>query len=146
MVPVGGGGLAAGIATAATRLDGARVVGVQSENARAMRAALDAGRIVPVEEAPTLADGLAGNLEPGSVTFDVLRRHGTEVVLVTEQEIAAAIRLLAREQGLVVEGAGATGVAALVGGRLGPSPGRTVIVVTGRNIAPALLARILQDA
>ena len=108
-----------------------------------MRSALDAGRIVPVAERASLADGLAGNLEPGSVTFDLVRRHVDGVVLVTEEEIAGAIRLLARE-GLVVEGAGATGLAALVSGKLDTSSERTVVLVTGRNIAPAALARVLQ--
>jgi len=145
VTPVGGGGLAAGVGLAASMLDGVRVVGVESEASHAMRAALDAGRIVPVDEQPSLADGLAGNLEPGSVTFDLVRRHVDDVVLVTERELAAAIRLLASE-GLVVEGAGAAGVAALVSGRLGPRPGRTVIVVTGRNIAPSLFAQILHAA
>ena len=146
VTPVGGGGLAAGVGLAASGLGEARVVGVQGEASHAMRAALDAGRIVPVDERPSLADGLAGNLEPGSVTFELVRRHVDDVVLVTEDEIAAAIRFLASEQGLVVEGAGAAGVAALIAGRIGARAGRTVIVATGRNIAPALLARVLQDA
>lgn len=145
VTPVGGGGLAAGVGLAASVLDGVRVVGVESEASHAMRAALDAGRIVPVDEQPSLADGLTGNLEPGSVTFELVRRHVEDVVLVTEQELAAAIRLLARE-GLVVEGAGAAGVAAVVSGRLSPDPGRMVIVVTGRNITPSLFAQILQAA
>lgn len=143
VTPVGGGGLAAGAGLAASVLDGVRIVGVQSEASPALRAALDAGRIVPVEGRPSLADGLAGNLEPGSVTFELVRRYVEDVILVTEEELATAIRLLARE-GLVVEGAGAAGVAALAAGRLGTRVGRTVIVVTGRNIAPALYARILQ--
>jgi threonine dehydratase len=146
VTPVGGGGLAAGVGLAASVREGVSVVGVQSEAAWAMRASLDAGRIVSVEERPSLADGLAGNLEPGSVTFDLVERHLDDVVLVTEEEIAGAIRLLAREHGLVVEGAGATGVAALVSGRLGPREGRIVILLTGRNIAPELLARVLQTA
>lgn len=146
VTPVGGGGLAAGVGLAASVHEGVSVVGVQSEASHAMRSALEAGRIVAVEERPSLADGLAGNLEPGSVTFDLVARHVDDVVLVTEEEIASAMRLLAREHGLVVEGAGATGVAALVSGRLGARHGRTVVLLTGRNIAPALLAHVLQRA
>jgi threonine dehydratase len=146
VTPVGGGGLAAGVGLAASGLGEARVVGVQSEASHAMRAALDAGRIVKVDERPSLADGLAGNLEPGSITFELVRRHVDDVVLVTEDEIAGAIRRLATEHGLVVEGAGAAGVAALVSGRIGSRSGRTVIVVTGRNIAPSLLAQVLEAA
>lgn len=145
VTPVGGGGLAAGAGLAASLLDGARVVGVESEASHAMCSALEAGRIVPVDERPSLADGLTGNLEPGSVTLELVRRHVDRVVLVTEEEIAAAMRLLAGE-GLVVEGAGAAGVAAFVSGRLGRGAGRTVIVLTGRNVAPELLARVLRDA
>lgn len=143
VTPVGGGGLAAGVGLASSVLDGVHVVGVESEASHAMRAALDAGRIVPIDEQPSLADGLSGNLEPGSVTFELVRRHVEDVVLVTEQELATAIRLLARE-GLVVEGAGAAGVAALASGRLGTRAERTVIVLTGRNIALSLFAQILQ--
>jgi threonine dehydratase len=146
VTPVGGGGLAAGVGLAASARRAVSVVGVQSEASHAMRSALDAGRIVAVEDRPSLADGLAGNLEPGSVTFDLVAKHVDDVLLVSEEEIAHAIRLLAREHGLVVEGAGATGVAALASGRLGPREGRTVILLTGRNVAPALFARLLQDA
>lgn len=146
VTPVGGGGLAAGLGLAASALDGVRVVGAQSEASPAMRAALDAGRIVPLEGRPSLADGLAGNLEPGSLTLDLVERHVDDVVLVTEREIAGAIRFLAREHGLVVEGAGATGVAALLAGKLGKGSGRTVVLLTGRNIAPALFAQVLQAA
>lgn len=146
VAPVGGGGLAGGLGLAASVHDRVHVVGVQSEASPAMRAALDAGRIVPVEERPSLADGLAGNVEPESVTFELVQRHVEEIVLVTEPEIAAAIRFLAREQGLVVEGAAATGVAALRAGRLGTWTGRTIVLLTGRNIAPALFAQVLQDA
>ena len=143
VAPVGGGGLAAGLGLAASTLGGVRVIGVQSEACPAMRCALDSGRIVHVSERPSLADGLSGNLEPGSVTFDLVAKHVGDVLLVTEDEIAGAIRFLAREQGLVVEGAGAVGVAAVLADRIPRGPGRMVVLLTGRNIAPAAFARIL---
>jgi len=140
--PIGGGGLAAGVALALSSLPGVRVVGVECEASAAMRAALDAGRIVPVPVRPTLADGLGGNLEPGSVTFELCRDHLAGVVVVCEQEIEAAIGFLAREHGLVVEGAGAAAVAAVLAGRASLR-GRAVCLVTGRNIEPQTLTRVL---
>jgi threonine dehydratase len=142
--PVGGGGLASGIALAANQRAGVRVIGVETEASPAMRAALGAGRLVRVAEQPTLADGLAGNLEPGSVTFEIVRRLVADVVLVTEDEIARAIRFLASEHGLVVEGAGAAATAAVLAGRVTPERQRLVVLVTGRNIALDRLARVLR--
>jgi threonine dehydratase len=141
--PVGGGGLIAGISLWASGVSGWRAVGVQAEAQQAMRAALEAGRIVRVDDRPTLADGLAGNLEPGSVTVDLVARTVEDVLLVSEDEIASAMRFLAGEHGLVVEGAGATAVAAVLAGRLDAGAGATVALVTGRNIELAALAPIL---
>jgi threonine dehydratase len=144
--PVGGGGLLSGIALAATQRAGVRVVGVQSEASPAMWESLGEGRIVSVETRPTYADGLAGNLEPGSVTFEIVRRLVPDVILVTEEEIARAIRFLAAEHGLVVEGAGAAATAAVLARRVTPERDRLVVLVTGRNIALDSLARILRGA
>ncbi len=141
--PVGGGGLAAGVALAGRQRAGIRVIGVQSEASPAMRSALKAGRIVRVAVGETLADGLAGNLEPGSVTFDILRRNVDDVVLVSEAQIAEAIRFLAAAHGLVAEGAGAAAVAAVLAARVTPERERLVVVVSGRNIALPRLAKIL---
>lgn len=140
--PLGGGGLVAGVTLWATQRPDVRVVGVECEGAAAMRAALDAGRIVPIPVRPTLADGLGGNLEPGSVTFDLARELVTEVVVVGEAEIEEAMRFLLRAHGLVVEGAGAAAVAGLLSGRLPPGAGPLVALVTGRNVALATVARV----
>jgi threonine dehydratase len=138
VVPVGGGGLAGGIGLAAR----GRVIGVVPEAFPAMRAALDAGRIVPIDGHATVADGLHGNIEPGSVTFDLVREHLEDVVTVGEDELAAAMRFLVQEHGLVVEGAGAAAVAALRAGKV-EARGRTVAVLTGRNVTAETLARAL---
>ncbi len=140
VVPVGGGGLAAGVALS---LRGAVTVGVVAEQSPAMAAALAAGRVVPVETGPTLADALAGNLEPGTVTFPLVRDHVAAVVAVTEEEIAAAMRFLHEEHGLVAEGAGAAAVAAVRAGRVPVRTAVCVAVVTGRNVDPALYARVI---
>ncbi|MER3409939.1 MAG: threonine dehydratase [Thermoleophilia bacterium] len=140
--PIGGGGLAAGVALAVSAVPGVRVVGVECEASAAMRASLDAGRIVSVPVRATLADGLGGNLEPGTVTFALCQRYLADVAVVAEEEIEEAVRFLVRAHGLVVEGAGAVAVAALLAGRV-QSEGKAVALVTGRNIDLRALARLL---
>ncbi len=141
IAPVGGGGLVSGLGLA-TGNRGIRLVGVQAAASPAMRAAWDKGRITPIRVGETLADGLAGNLEDGSVTVDLARRHVSKILTVTEVEIASAIRFLATELGLVAEGAGAVATAALLSRRIVPE-GPTAVLLTGRNIAAGALARVL---
>jgi threonine dehydratase len=143
VTPIGGGGLASGLGLAAAG-HGVRVVGVEAAQSPALRTALDAGRPAPITPGPTLADGLAGNLEPGTVTFDIIRRTVADVVSVSEAEIEAAMRFLDREHGLIAEGSAAVGIAALRCGRItGATPGATAVIVTGRNVAAAVLERVL---
>jgi threonine dehydratase len=144
--PLGGGSLASGLGLWASGRAGARVIGVEAERSVAMSTALSAGRITPVEVGDTLADGLAGNLEPGAVTFELVRDHLTAVVQASEAEIEDAIRFLARAHGIVAEGAGATAVAAALTGRLPRGDEPLVVVVTGRNIALPRLAAVLAEA
>jgi threonine dehydratase len=141
---VGGGGLIAGIAAAARTLAGRRVdvVGVECEASPAFHEALAAGRIVEVEVHPTLADGLAGNMDPESMTFDLVRRDVDRMVLAPERSIAEAIRVLFEEERVIAEGAGATAVAAVIDGL--PLAGRHVaVVVSGSNIDPGVLSKVL---
>jgi threonine dehydratase len=142
VVPVGGGGLIVGIGTAMTGAagDGVRVVGVQSEATRAMHAAFEAGRVVATDVVPTLCDGLAGEVEEES--FQAARRVADALHLVTEVEVAAAIRELYVHEGVVAEGSGAVGIAAALAGKLA-SDGPVAIVVSGGNIDRAKLAPIL---
>jgi threonine dehydratase len=144
VVPVGGGGLISGVALALAG-SGVEVVGVEVEQSAPMRAARDAGFAVTVDVGPTLADGLAGNLEPGSITIDLVRAHVADLVTVTEGEVRTAMRHMAGEHGLVVEGAGAVGLAAVLAGRFASVAGATAIVVTGRNIDLRLLAEVLAE-
>jgi threonine dehydratase len=139
--PAGGGGLAAGIGLVAAP-GGARVIGVVAAESPAFRLAFEQGRIVDVPVRETLADGLAGNIEPGSVTVGLARKHLAGVVEVSEEEIASAMRFLFREHGLVAEGSGAAAVAALLSGKVEPR-GVTVALVTGRNVAAGTFARAL---
>jgi threonine dehydratase len=95
-----------------------------------------------VEVAETLADGMAGNVEPGSVTVGLVERYVDDLVTVTEHEIRAAIRYLASQRGVIAEGSGAVAVAALLAGKV-LKRGTAVAVVSGRNIALPALAEIL---
>jgi threonine dehydratase len=146
VVPVGGGGLISGIALWASQRPGVRIVGVESAASATMRAALDAGRIVAVESEPTLADGLEGNIEDQSITLDLIRRHVDDVVVVSEADIAEAMRTLVREHGIVTEGAGAIALAAVATGKVEHQAGPLVLLITGRNVAADTLARVLEGA
>jgi threonine dehydratase len=139
VVPVGGGGLASGVGLAAR----GRVIGVVAAATPAMQAAVAAGEVVEVELRETLADGLAGNIEPGSVTVELCARHLDSIVAVTEDELAEAMRHLFQAHGIVAEGSGAAGVAAIRSGKIEPSDG-TVAVVSGRNVTLGTFARVLQ--
>jgi threonine dehydratase len=141
--PLGGGGLSSGLGLWAAGRAGARVVAIEAERSPAFSAALAAGEITPVEVRDTLADGLAGNIEPGAVTFELVRDNLAAVASVTEPEIEEAVRLLARAHGIVAEGAGAAAVAGVMAGRVERGPGPLAIVVTGRNIALPRLAAVL---
>ena len=141
--PLGGGSLAAGLGLWAAARPGARVVGVEAERSPAISSALAAGAITPIEVGETIADGLAGNLEPGSVTFELVRDHVAAVASASEPELEEAIRFLARAHGIVAEGAGAAAVAGVMCGRVERGDAPLVVVVTGRNIALPRLAAVL---
>lgn len=139
IVPLSGGGLAGGIAVAVKALKPeARVVGISMERGAAMHASVKAGRPVSVREEETLADSLGGGIGLANcVTFALCQQLLDEIMLVSEDEIAAGIRHAAREEGLTVEGAGAVGFAAILSGKINIS-GPTAIIVSGGNIDPAL--------
>lgn len=147
VVPVGGGGLLAGIAAAASaaRPD-VEIVGVEVEASHPFAASLAAGRIVEVEVGPTIADGLAGNMDPDNLAFQVVQALVRRMAMVGERELRDSIRELVRYDHLVAEGAGVAGVAAVAAGRV-PSPSRTTtIVVSGANIDIERLAAIIGSA
>jgi threonine dehydratase len=146
VVPVGGGGLLAGLALWAAERGDVRVIGVEAAASAAFSASLAAGRVIVVPIGETIADGLAGGLEPGSVTVDIVRDSGVvDMATVDEDELLAAVAELHREYGLVVEGAGAAAVAAVRSGRAAPPDGQIVALVTGRNVTDEVLRRSLGD-
>jgi len=143
VVPLGGGGLSSGVAIAvkSARPDVA-VVGVQAAACAAFAQSLRRGEPTGVASAVTIADGIAVK-RPGAITLKLVERWLDDVVAVGEDEIAEAMVLLMERSKLVVEGAGAVGVAALLGGQVAPaSSGSTVVVLSGGNVDPGLLAAV----
>jgi len=144
VVPAGGGGLISGIAVGAKGLrPDIQVYGAQSTASPALHAAMAAGRQVTVPIEDSLADGLSGNIAAGSITVDLACRYVDEVVLVSEQEIAAAMRSVLQHEHCLVEGSSAVTVAALTKQALPVQGRRVVLVLTGRNVAPSVLRDVL---
>ena len=145
LVPVGGGGLISGIGLWAKTVNPAiHVIGVQSTASPQMRAAFEAGELVTVPVLDSLADGLAGNIEPGSPMYDLARRYADEIALVEEAEIASAMVWYLEHHHLVVEGSGAVVLAALLNRHITGIEGKTVAaVLTGRNVALERLKSLL---
>lgn len=134
VVPMSGGGLIAGIALAAKRIrPSIRVLGVTMDRGAAMAESIAAGRLVDVEELPTLADSLGGGIPGNRYTFNLCRELVDETILVTEQEIYRGMAALLRQEGLVAEGGAAVGYAAVLAGKIKPR-GPTAIVISGRNV------------
>ncbi|MPZ90402.1 MAG: threonine ammonia-lyase [Actinobacteria bacterium] len=143
VVPAGGGGLVSGIAAAAKSLRGdVRVVAVQAEGAAAFPASLARGHPVTVEEMSTIADGIACNT-PGERTFAHVQALVDEVVTVSDEQIAEALVFTAERMKLVLEPAGAAGVAAGMLG-LGDLKPPVVVVLSGGNIDPLLLLGVIR--
>jgi threonine dehydratase len=144
LVPVGGGGLVSGIAVAVVgSASRAEVVGIEVQASCPFRESLAAGRIVQIEVGRTIADGLSGNLDPETITFDIVRRLGTRMTIVDDTLLRAAIAGVLVEERLVVEAAGAAGVAAVLADA-GPLRGhRTAVVLSGANIDRDVLASVI---
>jgi threonine dehydratase len=142
VVPVGGGGLAAGIAVAlaATR-PAVRVIGVEAAGAASMRASLEAGRCVRLDRLETLADGIALK-SPSPLTLAHCGAYLDQVVVVSEEEISQAVLLLLERAKAVVEPSGAAALAAVLNGRV-PGSGPVVAILSGGNVDPLLLIKLI---
>ncbi len=134
VVPVGGGGLLAGIG-AALEHAGARIrlVGVNAEASAFMHALYKSGSQVGVQDLPTLADGLTGAVEAGSLTIPLVRQYAQDILLVSEEEIGRAVAFAWRKYNQKVEGSGAVGLAAVLAGKVKPP---AVVILSGGNIQP----------
>jgi threonine dehydratase len=147
IVAIGGGGLAAGVAVAAKLMAKAngrkvKVYGVQSEHAAPYVVSLKKGKLTEVHTTPTIADGIAVS-KPGRIPFELIKKNIDRVVTVSENQIAEAILVLLERAKQVVEPAGAVGVAAILSEKL-KLKGKTVVILSGGNIDPLLLQRIIR--
>ena len=143
VVPVGGGGLIAGISAAVAALkSNIQVIGVEPTGAPKLARALEAGKTIKLDSTDSLADGLLP-LAVGDLPFAVLSRVVRESVLVSDEQIAEAVRFLSRQMGLSVEPSGAVTTAALLSGKVTPS-GPTAAVISGGNVDPDLLQRLVR--
>ena len=135
VVPLGGGGLASGVGLAVkAAAPQVTIVGVEVEASSPFTLSLEAGRITAITPRPSLADGLVGNLEPGSITFPLVKEVVDYVVTVSEDDLGRAMKGLAAEERLIVEGAGAAAVAAIIAGKASAPGQRVVALVTGGNV------------
>ncbi len=144
LVPLSGGGLAAGVAVAAKALNPAiRVIGITMERGAAMAASVRAGHPVEVPEQTSLADSLGGGIGLANrLSFPLCRDLLDEIVLVSEEDIRDAMQVLYYEDRIVAEGASAVGVAALLSGKV-VADGPTGLIITGRNLDMGLFQRIM---
>jgi len=144
LVPIGGGGLIAGIARAIKETHPqVRIIGVESAAAPSMHQALQKGGVVTVSTRASLADGIAVKTA-GCNTFPVVQQYVDEIVLVDEEEIALAIVSLLERNKLMVEGAGAVGLAALLNGKVKRLTGKTVALLSGGNIDVKTIAVVVE--
>ena len=144
LVPVSGGGLIAGSATAAKHpRPETAVYGVEPETGNDVYLSMERGERVSVPPPPTVADGVR-TTSPGELTFPILRENVDRIALVTDDEIKTAVRFLALRARIVVEPTGAVGAAAVLSGKIGLEPGAMVgVVLSGGNIDPELLVSLL---
>jgi len=142
LVPVGGGGLIAGVAIAARAIKPSiKIYGVEPEASPTMTASLQAGKVIQIEEEETIADGLAGNVEPESITFPIIQALVDGIILVGEKAIRNSIARVAREDHFMIEGSGAAAVAALSDPVI--QNRRVAAIITGRNITLDLFNRVV---
>ena len=144
LVTVGGGGLISGIATCLSCISPqTRIIGCQPENAPDMFRCIEAGEIISIKQRDTLSDGSAGGVEPGAITFPICSALVNEYVLVSEDEIKCAMRLIIDQHHKIIEGAAAVAVAAFLK-RQEQFRGRTVVIILcGGNISSDKLKAVL---
>lgn len=146
IVPIGGGGLISGVASVLKRRAAElgrsiRIIGVQAANAAAYPVSLAAGVVTEIAISPTIADGIAV-AKPGKLNFEIVRDTVDEVVTVDDDDIARAMLVLLERAKMVVEPAGAVGVAAILTGKVAAS-GPTVVILSGGNIDPLIMERVI---
>lgn len=144
-VPIGGGGLISGIAgylkSSARNIE---IIGCQPANSAVMYESIKAGKIVEIESKPTISDGTAGGIEPGALTFDICKQYVDDYILVSEDEIKKAIKLIIEKHSLLIEGAGALSVASFIKAKEKFENKNVVLIISGSRISLEKLKEILQ--
>jgi threonine dehydratase len=144
IVPIGGGGLISGIAIAARALKpDITIIGVQAAGAASCRASLDAGTLKTLPAITTIADGIAVK-RPGTLTFSIIQNLVDDIVVVDDEAIINAVLLLMERSKMVVEGAGATGLAAMLSGAINLKGKKVLVPLTGGNIDMNLVGRFIE--
>lgn len=143
-VPIGGGGLGSGIAGYLKAVSpGIRITGCQPEHSPVMYESVKAGKIIEMESKPTLADGTAGGIEPGAITFDVCRACVDDYVLVSEAQIAEALKLALQKDYMLIEGAAALTIASFLKTKEQYKGKRVALIISGKKITLETLRKIL---
>ncbi|MFW5982153.1 MAG: threonine ammonia-lyase [Halanaerobiaceae bacterium] len=146
LVPIGGGGLISGIAyTIKSLKPKIKIIGVEASKAASMKASIEAGEISEIDSVSTLADGISVKI-PGEITFPICQKYVDDIITVDEEEISSAILFLLERSKLIVEGAGATAVAAIMEKKINCSNKVVVPVLSGGNIDVNIISRIIERA
>jgi len=144
LVPVGGGGLMAGIAGYLKAVDeNIEIIGCQPENSAVMYESVKAGKILDLESKPTISDGSAGGIEPGSITFDICKQYVNDFIILTEDEIKEAVKLIIEKHYILVEGSAALSAAALLKEKERFKNKTVVLIVSGSKIGLETLKEVL---
>ncbi len=144
VIPVGGGGLISGIGGyLKSKNPEIEIIGAQPENSPVMYESIKAGRIIKRESRPTLSDGTAGGIEPGSITYDLCKKYVDRFILVSEREITNALKLVMEKQYYLIEGAAALSVAALLKEPEGFKHKNIGLIISGAKISIEKLKQIL---
>ncbi|OCL27019.1 threonine ammonia-lyase [Orenia metallireducens] len=143
IAPVGGGGLIAGIAIAIKEINPRiKVIGVEADKAASMKASLKAGKPIDLTEVNTIADGIAVK-RPGKLTYEIISKYVDEIVTVDDEEIAYAISILLERAKLIVEGAGATALAAVLNNKASLQGKKIAVILSGGNIDLDMISAII---
>ncbi len=143
-VSIGGGGLIGGIASYLKAVNPKiEVIGCLPENAPAMYECIKAGKIIEVPEKPTLSDGTAGGLEPGSITFGICQQCVDSYITVSEEEIMASMKLVIKYHHLIIEGSAGVAVAALIKNKDRYKGKKVAIIICGGNVSEAVLKSLI---
>ncbi len=146
LVPVGGGGLISGIASyLKNKNEKIEIIGCQPESSPTMYESIKANKIVEIESKPTFSDGSAGGIEQNAITFDLCKKYVDDYIIVTEEEIKEAIKIILSKQYMLVEGAAALSVASYIKKIEKFRNKRIVLIISGAKIGTELLKQILCD-